>query len=80
MTKMNNILDRVVPVSYTHLDVYKRQIQYRLKKAKKLLLTSNLKVYTIAEMCGFGSVQYFGQIFKKMTGFSPYQFKDNLSS
>lgn len=55
-------------------------IQYRLKKAKKLLLTSNLKVYTIAEMCGFGSVQYFGQIFKKMTGFSPYQFKDNLSS
>ena len=52
-------------------------IQYRLKKAKKLLLTSNLKVYTIAEMCGFGSVQYFGQIFKKMTGFSPYQFKDN---
>lgn len=52
-------------------------IQYRLKKAKKLLLTSNLKVYTIAEMCGFGSVQYFSQIFKKMTGFSPYQFKDN---
>lgn len=52
-------------------------IQYRLKKAKKLLLTSNLKVYTIAEMCGFGSVQYFGQIFKKMTGFSPYQFKEN---
>lgn len=49
---------------------------YRLQKAKELLLTSNLKIYTIAEMCGFGSVQYFSQVFKKVTGFSPYQFKD----
>lgn len=51
--------------------------EYRLSKAKELLLTSNLKVYTISELCGFGSAQYFNRIFKKMTGFSPYQFKEN---
>ncbi|HJD46632.1 MAG TPA: response regulator [Candidatus Mediterraneibacter norfolkensis] len=51
--------------------------EYRLSKAKELLLTSNLKIYTISELCGFGSAQYFNRIFKKMTGFSPYQFKDN---
>lgn len=51
--------------------------EYRLSKAKELLLTSNLKIYTISELCGFGSAQYFNRIFKKMTGFSPYQFKEN---
>ena len=51
--------------------------EYRLSKAKELLLASNLKVYAIAELCGFGSPQYFNKIFKKMTGFSPYQFRDN---
>ena len=52
-------------------------VEYRLGKAKELLLNSNLKIYTIAELCGFGSAQYFNKIFKKMNGISPYQLKDN---
>ena len=52
-------------------------MEYRLGKAKELLLNSNLKIYTIAELCGFGSAQYFNKIFKKMNGISPYQLKDN---
>lgn len=51
--------------------------EYRLSKARELLLTSNLKVYTISELCGFGSAQYFNKIFKKINGFSPNQLKDN---
>ena len=50
--------------------------EYRVRMAKNLLLTSNLKIYTISELCGFGSTQYFNKIFKKMTGFSPNQFKN----
>lgn len=60
----------------TNINISDFLIQYRLKQAEKLLLTSNLKVYTIAELCGFRSVQYFSQTFKKITGFSPYDFKD----
>lgn len=61
----------------TNKNIWDYLAQYRLSKAKELLLTSNLKIYAIAELCGFGSPQYFNKIFKRLTGFSPYQFKDN---
>ena len=61
----------------TNKNIWDYLTQYRLSKAKELLLTSNLKIYAIAELCGFGSPQYFNKIFKRLTGFSPYQFKDN---
>lgn len=61
----------------TKKNIWDYLAEYRLSKAKVLLLTSNLKIYAIAELCGFGSPQYFNKIFKKLTGFSPYQFKDN---
>lgn len=52
-------------------------VEYRLSKARELLLTSNLKIYTISELCGFGSAQYFNKIFKKINGFSPYKLRNN---
>lgn len=52
-------------------------VEYRLSKARELILTSNLKIYTISELCGFGSAQYFNKIFKKIYGFSPYKLRNN---
>lgn len=53
---------------------------YRLKEAQKMLLDHpNLSISTISERCGFNSQHYFSQIFRKMTGQSPrdYRLKEN---
>lgn len=50
-------------------------VQERLKKAKLLLLTSNLKIYEIAEQVGFEDMNYFSQRFKQLVGVTPSQYK-----
>ena len=50
--------------------------RYRIEKATKLLKSQNLKIFEIAEMCGFGNnSQYFSQVFKKITGVSPTDYQ-----
>lgn len=50
-------------------------IQERTKRAKLLLLTTDLKVYEIAEQVGFEDMNYFSQRFKQIVGVTPRQFK-----
>ena len=50
-------------------------IQERMKRAKLLLLTTDLKVYEIAEQVGFDDMNYFSQRFKQIVGVTPRQFK-----
>ena len=50
-------------------------IQERMKKAKLLLLTTDLKIYEIAEQVGFEDMNYFSQRFKQVIGLTPRQFK-----
>lgn len=50
-------------------------IQERIKKAKLLLLTTDLKIYEIAEQVGFEDMNYFSQRFKQVVGMTPRQFK-----
>ena len=50
-------------------------IQARMKKAKLLLLTTDLKIYEIAEKVGFEDMNYFSQRFKQLVGQTPRQFK-----
>ena len=59
------------------LDVYKRQMQYRIQKAKELMLTTHLKSYEIAELVGFSDESYFSRCFKKITGMSPNEYRRN---
>lgn len=49
--------------------------QYRIEKAKDLLLTTNKPVKDIALTTGFNSQQNFIRVFKKHTGMTPGQFK-----
>ena len=48
----------------------------RIKKAQELLRTSDMTVTQIAEAAGFSSAKYFREIFKKQTGMSPQQYRD----
>ena len=48
----------------------------RIKKAQDLLRTSDMTVAQIAVQAGFSSAKYFREIFKKQTGMSPQQYRD----
>ncbi|MCP1640121.1 response regulator transcription factor [Streptococcus gallinaceus] len=54
-------------------------IQERMKKAKILLLTTDLKIYEIAEQVGFEDMNYFSSRFKQIVGKTPRQFKKEES-
>lgn len=47
----------------------------RMEKAKELLRTTSFKVYEIAEMSGYHSVEHFNRVFKKQVGISPMQYR-----
>jgi len=52
--------------------------QYRVNEAKRLLLDpgySNQKIASVAYDAGFNSLSAFNEVFKKMTGTTPSQFK-----
>lgn len=51
--------------------------QYRIEKAKELLLISKKPVKDIASVTGFNSQQNFIRVFKKHTGITPGQFKSS---
>lgn len=47
----------------------------RIEHAKKLLLTTNLKAYEVAEQSGFSDVAYFSNVFCEATGVRPRRFR-----
>lgn len=50
-------------------------LQERLEKSKRLLLSTSMKNYEIAEQVGIYDPNYFSTLFKKKYGLSPNQFK-----
>jgi len=54
--------------------------EYRIEEAKKLLLSTDNKIESIAMSCGFNSLQSFCRTFSKITGKKPTDFrKDNTA-
>ena len=51
----------------------------RIQKAMALLREGKLKVYEVAEACGYRDVAYFSGTFKKITGKTPSEYQDSLS-
>ncbi|WP_413306342.1 response regulator [Bacillus sp. 1P10SD] len=47
----------------------------RLKRAKKLLKGTNLKVYEVAQLSGYKSPKHFMTVFKMETGMTPVEFR-----
>ncbi|WKA54406.1 response regulator transcription factor [Planococcus shixiaomingii] len=52
----------------------------RIKKARELILTTNLKVYEISGQVGYTDTKYFSKLFKKYYGELPSKFKEKLKS
>ena len=50
---------------------------YRLAKAKEMLIGTQLKQYEISEKVGYADAKYFARVFKKSLGSSPRDFRNN---
>lgn len=50
--------------------------QFRVEKAKALLLEAGSKTYEVADKVGYGDYKYFSYIFKKITGCTPKEYKE----
>jgi two-component system response regulator YesN len=48
---------------------------YRIKKAKELLLGTDLKLYAVAEKVGYQDAKYFCRVFKESTGTNPSDYR-----
>lgn len=48
---------------------------YRINKAKKLLIGSNLRLYEIAEKAGYSDPKYFSRVFREVTGQLPDEYR-----
>lgn len=51
-------------------------VTVRIEKAKLLMQNPNLKLAQIADMVGFHDVKYFSKVFKKLTGHTPKDYRD----
>lgn len=51
----------------------------RISKVKHLLLTTNLRIYEVANLCGYFDLNYFTKVFKKSTGITPTYYRNNSS-
>ncbi|QHT62994.1 response regulator [Paenibacillus lycopersici] len=50
-------------------------IHIRIGKAKELLQDPRLKLYEVAESVGYQNIGYFTSVFKRITGFSPKEYR-----
>lgn len=49
----------------------------KIEKAKEYLSKTDYRVYEVADALGFENITYFSRFFKKHTGVSPKEYKDN---
>jgi len=56
-----------------NFSTYMKEI--RIKKAKKLLIGSQLKLYEIAQKVGYADAKYFSRVFKECTGQLPAEYR-----
>lgn len=67
---LSTLLKKYTGHSYTEL-----LTEYRIERAKELLLHTNEKVYRVGQLVGYEDKYYFNRIFKRVTGMSPGEFK-----
>jgi len=66
----SSLFKKVMDINYSDY-----VINYRIEKAKELLLETGLLSYEISEKVGFLDKGYFSRTFKKITGYSPNEYR-----
>ncbi|NLY19402.1 MAG: helix-turn-helix domain-containing protein [Clostridiaceae bacterium] len=52
--------------------------EVRIEKAKELLKNTQIKTYEISERVGINDSRYFSQLFRKMTGMTPTEYRNTF--
>jgi len=60
---------------YTFVDYL---VYYRVKQAAELLRDPQVKVYEVADLVGYSDARYFSQIFRRITGMTPREFRESV--
>ena len=60
----------ISPMHYLH--------SLRIQHAKELLRYDGISIQSIAQQCGYRSLYFFSKDFKKSTGYSPTQYRNNF--
>ena len=72
-TYLSKQLKNEIGVSFVH---YLTNV--RMEKAVKLITDPYLKIYEVAEMVGYSTQHYFSNVFKKMVGISPIEYRNGI--
>lgn len=53
--------------------------EIRIEAAKGLLSDGRYRIYEVADLVGFEKAKYFGELFKKMTGYTPHEYREKCT-
>lgn len=67
-------------MKHTGTSVHKYILNIRINEAKKMLLTTEHSLATIAEKVGFNSNTHFSSYFKQVIGISPFEFRKHFKN
>lgn len=76
LTHMNKYYLAHAFTKYTGLSPINYLLQKRIQEAKSLLESTSCSIAQISNMLGFSSQSYFSQVFKKSTGKTPIQHRN----
>lgn len=51
---------------------------YRIEKAKKMLMQPTINVKVVGERVGYGDSNYFARVFRRVTGVSPSEYRNSF--
>ncbi|WP_166239696.1 response regulator [Paenibacillus turpanensis] len=54
--------------------------QCRIEKAKYILANTDVRVYQVAPLVGYQDPRYFTQVFKKLTGLTPSEYRESQTA
>ena len=62
----------------TGISIWEYLTNFRIEKAKEFIIASDMKNYEVSFRIGYENPSYFSKIFKKITGKSPTEFRNQI--